>query len=501
MTGKLPWILIGLFLHAQAALGTTELDNIRRLWHSENYVQVITELLKFRDGYFGKTVEVDYMLATSFCRHPGDEDLGRAFLSNILHVYELSDANREAINNEKNACSEQIQPQQLAFLTSRSTGGGDAGVRGKMFYFVGGPNRAIGGDPLEASREIPASELASRKFSLIDGSDAKDAMIQRLTEIGYSPKVYVSEHYVIGSMSNHTKGEMKEIARILDGALKFFSSAYNVRVPETYISVYLVPDGRELREIGDKLHGLGVAYGTIGYSFRNDLSVSAVVRGPYAGTLKHELTHLLVRTNFGDIPPWLDEGLAALYEVSRLDDNYLYGLPNWRGEVLKKFWRGDPNVSQLLGMNWKQFDAQGGSMIRQAVQHALARYWVLFLQDRGYLTDVYNAYRTRDIRQISADPSADAARLFYTATGRSLSKVEEEFGVWFNELTRPVTNEEVADLQQRLTDLGYSPGKVDGLAGRNTIRAVKSFQRDNGLDDNGIINTVLIGLVKTRTAK
>lgn len=108
------------------------------------------------------------------------------------------------------------------------------------------------------------------------------------------------------------------------------------------------------------LHGLEVAFGTIGYSFKNDLSVSAVVRGPYAGTLKHELTHLLVRTNFGDIPPWLDEGLAALYEVSRLEGDYLRGLPNWRAEVLKRYWDGEPQVTELLGMNWKQFDVHGG---------------------------------------------------------------------------------------------------------------------------------------------
>jgi hypothetical protein len=140
-----------------------ELAEIRELWHQEEYLQVINELLQFRDTDFGKTVEVDYMLATSFCRHPGDDDLGRAFLRNILQVYELSDENREKITSEmEDNCPEEAAPEQLAFLSSRSTGGLDAGVRGKMFYFVDGPNRAIGGDPLEVLREIPDEELASR---------------------------------------------------------------------------------------------------------------------------------------------------------------------------------------------------------------------------------------------------------------------------------------------------------------------------------------------------
>ena len=39
----------------------------------------------------------------------------------------------------------------------------------------------------------------------------------------------------------------------------------------------------------------------------------------------------------------------------------------------------------------------------------------------------------------------------------------------------------VRDLQQRLIDLGYLTGKVDGSFGRNTITAVRSFQEQNSL--------------------
>ena len=43
------------------------------------------------------------------------------------------------------------------------------------------------------------------------------------------------------------------------------------------------------------------------------------------------------RNNFGDIPPWLDEGMASLYEVSEVSGNHILGLPNWarrRSETL-----------------------------------------------------------------------------------------------------------------------------------------------------------------------
>ena len=46
--------------------------------------------------------------------------------------------------------------------------------------------------------------------------------------------------------------------------------------------------------------------------------------------------------------------------------------------------------------------------------------------------------------------------------------------------------EEVSRLQQRLKDLGYLSGKVDGQFGGGTRRAVIAFQRRNGLGTDGI---------------
>lgn len=48
------------------------------------------------------------------------------------------------------------------------------------------------------------------------------------------------------------------------------------------------------------------------------------------------------------------------------------------------------------------------------------------------------------------------------------------------------TGGEVTQIQQRLAELGYNPGKADGIFGTQTKNAVISFQRDYGLDDDGI---------------
>lgn len=48
------------------------------------------------------------------------------------------------------------------------------------------------------------------------------------------------------------------------------------------------------------------------------------------------------------------------------------------------------------------------------------------------------------------------------------------------------TGGEVTRIQQRLEELGYYPGTVDGIYGTRTKNAVISFQRDYGLSDDGI---------------
>ena len=49
------------------------------------------------------------------------------------------------------------------------------------------------------------------------------------------------------------------------------------------------------------------------------------------------------------------------------------------------------------------------------------------------------------------------------------------------------TGSEVTRIQQKLQKLGYDPGTADGIYGTKTKNAVISFQRDNGLDDDGIV--------------
>jgi 3D (Asp-Asp-Asp) domain-containing protein len=45
----------------------------------------------------------------------------------------------------------------------------------------------------------------------------------------------------------------------------------------------------------------------------------------------------------------------------------------------------------------------------------------------------------------------------------------------------------VRQVQQLLTDQGYSLGSIDGVCGQATVKAIKKFQADNGLIVDGIV--------------
>ena len=56
------------------------------------------------------------------------------------------------------------------------------------------------------------------------------------------------------------------------------------------------------------------------------------------------------------------------------------------------------------------------------------------------------------------------------------------------------------EAQQLLTDLGYDPGPIDGDYGRRTAAAVKAFQRDSGITQDGWIDQDLLSALRRAKA-
>ena len=49
-------------------------------------------------------------------------------------------------------------------------------------------------------------------------------------------------------------------------------------------------------------------------------------------------------------------------------------------------------------------------------------------------------------------------------------------------------------VQQALKGAGYDPGPIDGLVGRQTVEAIHSFQKDNGLEVGDLNASTLMKL-------
>lgn len=47
--------------------------------------------------------------------------------------------------------------------------------------------------------------------------------------------------------------------------------------------------------------------------------------------------------------------------------------------------------------------------------------------------------------------------------------------------------ENIKDIQTCLKNAGYYTGKIDGISGKNTRRAIREFQKSNGLNPDGIV--------------
>ena len=70
----------------------------------------------------------------------------------------------------------------------------------------------------------------------------------------------------------------------------------------------------------------------------------------------------------------------------------------------------------------------------------------------------------------------------------------------FDDLSKGSKGDNVAKLQTRMNELGYSVGKADGAFGSKTKKAVEEFQQNNGLEVTGTVDEATYNAVFSETA-
>ncbi|MBI1310171.1 hypothetical protein GC176_02605 [bacterium] len=156
------------------------------------------------------------------------------------------------------------------------------------------------------------------------------------------------------------------------------------------------------------------------------------------GTLAHELTHALAHFDFPQMPEWFDEGLASVFEEADFspDGLQLVGVTNWRLNYLL-----DAMQKRRLKTLESLITARKVDADHQAVQYAQARYFCLYLQERGLLPFFYRKFR----QQHASDPSG--ARTLCSVLGtEDFDSIDRDFRRWvialYEQLKTPATHAE-----------------------------------------------------------
>ncbi|MCA1848886.1 MAG: peptidoglycan-binding protein, partial [Actinobacteria bacterium] len=65
----------------------------------------------------------------------------------------------------------------------------------------------------------------------------------------------------------------------------------------------------------------------------------------------------------------------------------------------------------------------------------------------------------------------------------------------------PFRGADVVELQRMLNDLGFDPGAVNGLFDARTARAIRDFQKNAGLQDDGVVDAGIFKVLDTYAAQ
>jgi len=172
--------------------------------------------------------------------------------------------------------------------------------------------------------------------------------------------------------------------------------AYCDRRPDQPITIVVVSDEAEYRDVAQKLDGYHVGAYSAYYNRAARRIVLRLSSGP--GTLAHELTHALIQFDFPDLPEWLDEGLASLQEETSFTDDGLLLVPesNWRSHLLKQAVESGqcPSLEGLV--KTQSFRGEG-----EGLHYAYVRCLCLYLHERNLLSHFYRKFRAN----VHRDPS------------------------------------------------------------------------------------------------
>lgn len=410
------------------------------LLNAGQYDKVFDTAVKLRKQVYGKNAVIDYFIAKSLCLDGHTQKSTHCF-NCIIKNFKLSGSRKDFIEQEINSCNSASGEAEEELVTSpdfnyiNNVSLPEASVGGKMgkVYNCFSENQTI-----NFSRMVSLDELESRLFPI----DQKNKAIQKISSIvNNNYKTNTSGRYVIVTTKEFplTDNKVSGVANRLEDAYNFFVDYYDLRAPDKLITVYILPHQSSLRQTAQLIHGIQLPDPNIGYSNLSDLSLLGLGNAEQLGTLYHELFHLIIRTDLGDIPAFLDEGLASLYSVSKWENKKLVGDHRpWRLEELKEasyardMYLKIPPFEKLINYSWNEFDGQETKNVCQvAVNYALSNFLMIYLQEKDLLQKMVAAFKNRPfIPETDSEPKSNL-QIFEDVVAVSTKEFTKKFDSWF----------------------------------------------------------------------
>ncbi len=425
----------------------TELD----IWSRNAYSQSVANIKNHINvkGYKSATVpqQLIYYKGVAYC---SDQKI-RKGINNfdwILSNFLMSDNALRLIQTQKLNCfqgtdhtrfsklyGQNMLNDGVVYLVEVSQPGIRASTKGGRISWDDAEVAQVNSD--EFMGEEPISEEDLKKWLPRDTSEdsIRHNLNLRLTDRIDEVSILQSDHFILVDFGNNSNSKITSQLAEIEKSYEFIYEYYDLKVPAHKITIYITDGKSEFAMLGKELHGLNLSDHLLGYSVNPDLSIVAYTPNFYVGTIKHELAHLLLNNNYQAMAPWLAEGIPTIYEVSEWFGNELKGVDNWRGPILKEAKQRSlvPPLRKLLGYNWLEFNGHtdsGYDKIRLSINHALARYFSIFLEDKGKLREILKAYAERNPDDMEGTVADNAVLIVEKSLGKSIEEIEIEFERW-----------------------------------------------------------------------
>ena len=491
-------VVVPLFLGGQIKV---DYSHYRDLYNEGEYQRLFNEALALRQQPYGKNWKTDYFISKALCAG-GNSDCARKAFDYTLSAYKTSMTNSQFdfLLSERDVCLTSAStakiPAELIANFIRVIDNEHTSIRGKMGYIL---NCIEDPRAFEIDSNFNPEGLQERLFELDDTLAAVN-YYRSLAGSGYSVKAGGRFIFITPSSGSGSGSAVKETTRKLENAYNFYADFFGLRRPDKLIAVYLMNDPANLRTIAAKVHGLRLPEKNIGYSCLADLSLLGTSSYESVGTIKHELFHLMVRTDVGDIPGWLDEGIACLYETSSWTAGGLKGEVNqWRTQVLKNMMV--PSLKSMVEDNRDEFAVTPGKNACDiSLNYALVKHFMIFLQEKGMLKQVIQAFKNR--MNVMVDTTAENEtdlQVLEKAFSKDIASIQSDFDGWLYSTYNLVPDRSGKYAQKLIGMTGYCRD-IEEYDRQKAAMQPEFVKADTGVLPDELIGRLNSFIMKTRAS-